>query len=158
MPWDQSTAFGYWAEFFYSAASGVAYLIVFYSMSLIFIGIVLHFGAFYKVYDHWFSQLGASKDNQRDSQLLFKLIEFNIMAKKYVTQYCRIIRNPRNSQSFYRINNFRLFAKTCDMFFIIGTIQLLHGLVLLAVFLFKTVEVGIFLHILFQSANRISIS
>lgn len=85
LPWDQSTPLGYWAEFFYSAASGAAYLIAFYSMSLLFIGIVLHFGAFNKIYKHWFSQFGASVKNHTDSQLLCKLIKFNIMAKKYVT-------------------------------------------------------------------------
>lgn len=31
----------------------------------------------------------------------------------------------------------RLFSETCDMFFVMGTLQLLYGLVLMAVFLFK---------------------
>lgn len=36
------------------------------------------------------------------------------------------------------------------MFFVIATIQLLHGMVLLAVFLFETVEVMIFAHFFFN--------
>lgn len=42
-------------------------------------------------------------------------------------------------------SNFRLFSKTCDMFFVMGTLQLLYGLVLMAVFLFKA-EMVIYLY------------
>lgn len=89
LPWDQFTAFGYWAEFIFSCASGVAYLIVFGSMALLFVGIALHFKAFYKIYKHWFSQLGTSKENQTDTQLLVKLIKFNIGAKEWVPKYLK---------------------------------------------------------------------
>lgn len=84
LPWDQFTLLGYFTEMVFSFASGVAYLIIFGSMALLFVGVVLHFQAFYNIYEHWFSQLGTSNENQNDSILLCRLIKFNIMAKECV--------------------------------------------------------------------------
>lgn len=82
LPWNQYTILGYFGELSFSFASGVAYLIVFGSMVLLFVGIVLHFKAFFKIYKHLFSQLNTSNENHTNSILLCKLIKLNISAKE----------------------------------------------------------------------------
>lgn len=82
LPWDQSTALGYFGEILVISLNSQAFMLADGATLLFFLSLCFHHIAFYKMFKHSIAKLDDVDQNQQNKLLLCRVIRFHVVIKE----------------------------------------------------------------------------